>query len=83
VIEENMTADEITLQLPAGQRLSMSIEDARGLSQRLWDIATHPGAATLAVRINDEVSGPPLLAKTIVVSEREHGALRRVLPDQT
>jgi len=60
----------------------MAHEDARVLAERLWDIASQPGAAPIAVKINEAVSGSALLRKPIEVSEREYGALRRVLADQ-
>jgi len=60
----------------------MAHEDARVLAERLWDIASQPGAVPIAVKINEAVSGSALLRKPIEVSEREYGALRRVLADQ-
>lgn len=44
--------DEITLQLPSGEALKVAPDDARVLAQRLWDIASHPGAAPIAVTIS-------------------------------
>jgi hypothetical protein len=74
--------NEISLKLPTGETLNVSREDARVLAQRLWDIAPHPGAAPLAVEINGAVSASALRGNSIVVSEREYGALRQVLGDQ-
>jgi len=64
--------DEITLQLPSGEALKIARDDARVLAQRLWDIASHPGAAPIAVKLGDAVS-----------AAREYGALRQVLASQT
>jgi len=74
--------DEITLQLPSGEALKIAPDDARVLAQRLWDIASHPGAAPIAVKLGDAVSASALLRRPIEVSEREYGALRKVLAYQ-
>ena len=62
--------------------MKIARDDARVLAELLWDIAPHPGAAPIAVKINDALSASALLAKAIDVNEREYGALRRVLADQ-
>lgn len=70
--------DEITLQLPSGETLTIARDDARILAQRLWEIASHPGAAPIAVKLGDAVSASAPLGSPIEVSEREYGALREV-----
>lgn len=72
---------KVTFELPTGETLTMSGEDARTLAQRLWEIATQPGAAPLAVAITDCLSGSLRLAGAIDVNEREHAALLRVLDE--
>ena len=74
--------DEITLQLPSGEALKIAPDEARALAQRLWDIASHPGAAPIAVRLGDAVSTSAFLRSPIEVSEREYGALGQVLAYQ-
>jgi hypothetical protein len=74
--------DEITLQLPSGDALKIAPDDARVLAQRLWDIASHPGAAPIAVKLADAVSTSAFLRSPVEVSEREYGALRQVLAHQ-
>jgi hypothetical protein len=74
--------DEITLQLPSGETLKLARDDARVLAQQLWDIASHPGAAPIAVKLGEAVSASALLRSPIGVSEREYGALRQVLAYQ-
>lgn len=71
--------DEITLQLPSGETMKVARDDALALAQRLWDIASHPGAAPIAVELSDAVSTSAFLRSPIEVSERECGALRQVL----
>jgi hypothetical protein len=74
--------DEITLQLPSGEALKIAPDDGRVLAQRLWDIASHPGAAPIAVKLADAVSTSAFLRSPVEVSERECGALRQVLAQQ-
>jgi hypothetical protein len=74
--------DEITLQLPSGEALKIAPDDARVLAQRLWDIASHPGAAPIAVKLGEAVWVSAFLRSPIEVSEREYGALRQVLAYQ-
>ena len=74
--------DEITLQLPSGEALKIAPDDARVLAQRLWDIASHPGAAPIAVKLGDAVSASAFLRTPIEVTEREYGALRQALAYQ-
>lgn len=45
-------------------------------------MASQPGAAPIAVKINEALSGSALLREPIEVSEREYRALRQVLADQ-
>jgi hypothetical protein len=63
----------VTLKIPG--------DDARVLAQRLWEITPHPGAAPIAVKISDAVSASLHRGRSIDVSEREYGALRRILAD--
>ena len=74
--------DEITLQLPSGETMKVERDDTRALAQRLWNIALHPSAAPIAVKLSDAVSTSAFLRRPIEVSEREYGALRQVLAHQ-
>ncbi len=69
----------VIFELPTGETLTMTREEASTLAQRLWEIAPQPGAAPLAVAITGCLSGALLRAKAIDVNEREHAALLRVL----
>jgi hypothetical protein len=74
--------DGIDLKLPGGETLSLSRDDARRMAQRLWESAHYPGAAPMAVKISETVSASPALRRPIEITEREYGALARLLADE-
>lgn len=71
----------ITFELPTGDALTLTRDDAKALAERLWEIAPEPGAAPLAVAITACLSGSLRVARAIDLNEREHAALLRVLDE--
>ncbi len=71
-----MSTETIPLKLPNGETLTFSRERARAVANWLWDNSSQPGAAPIAVKLTDALSGS---TRPIEVSEREFGALRHAL----
>lgn len=61
----------------------MSRDEGRRIARRLWDLGSYPGAAPMAVKISEAASTSAILIRPIDVTEREYGALRQALSNET
>jgi hypothetical protein len=61
----------------------MSRDEGRSIARRLWDLGSYPGAAPMAVKISEAASTSAILIRPIDVTEREYGALRHALSNET
>ena len=72
---------QVVLNLPDGETLTLSRDDAHVLVGRLWVIASKPGASPMAVKLAEAATTSPVHGRVVDVTEREYGALRIVMID--